>query len=352
MHFGFDVFPDRGPADIAAADYWKQCLDLTEYAEELGYYSVKMVEHYFYRYGGYSPNPLIFLSAVAQRTKKMRLITGCVLPAFSHPLKLAAELAEVDAISNGRLDVGFARAFVPGEFINFGVSMDESRDRFDEGVGAIIDAWTHERTSLKGKFANYEDVSVLPRVTQKPHPPVWVATVATPKSYVNAGKNGFNLMVVPYLAPYEELHENIERYKQAYREAGHGEVTRDQIMMVLHTFAAPTREEAYAITRPAMANYIDAFLEAASSWTHVTSKDYSHYEIIPKLLKAMTFEKIIEEKRAAIGTPDDVYKTIKEVTDYFSCGHLTLQHFFGGISANDTRKTMELFAREVAPRFA
>ena len=81
--------------------------------------------------------PLLFLTAVAQRTKNVRLITGAVLPAFNSPLKLAGEIGMLDGISGGRLEVGFARAFLPHEFAQFGVSLDESRRRFTEGLAQI-----------------------------------------------------------------------------------------------------------------------------------------------------------------------------------------------------------------------
>jgi alkanesulfonate monooxygenase SsuD/methylene tetrahydromethanopterin reductase-like flavin-dependent oxidoreductase (luciferase family) len=70
---------------------------------------VRTVEHYFNPYGGYSPNPIVFLTAAAMRSKKTRLITGAMLPVFKHPLKLAGEIGMLDAISCGRLEVGFAR---------------------------------------------------------------------------------------------------------------------------------------------------------------------------------------------------------------------------------------------------
>ena len=84
MQFGIQFFPSVGP-DLKPADqYWGEAIDLTVLAEELGFTSVRTVEHYFHPYGGYSPNPLVFLSAVAARTKTIRLITGAVLPVFIH----------------------------------------------------------------------------------------------------------------------------------------------------------------------------------------------------------------------------------------------------------------------------
>src|SRR5213075_1647705 len=116
-----------------AEAYFREALDLAEEADRLGYSHVRIVEHYFHHYGGYSPNPIVFLAAAAQRTRTARLITGAVLPVFNHPLKLAGEIGMLDAISGGRLEVGFARAFLPHEFRRFGRDMDESRARFDEG---------------------------------------------------------------------------------------------------------------------------------------------------------------------------------------------------------------------------
>src|SRR3989442_15963470 len=136
----------------------------------------RSVEHYFYDYGGHSPNPVVFLSAVPARTQRIRPITGAVIPAFNHPVKLAAELAVLDNISNGRLDVGFGRAFIPKEFEVCGVSMEESRARFEEGIDIVTRLWTEDRVSYDGKFHRFRDVHLNPRRVQKPHPPIWVAS--------------------------------------------------------------------------------------------------------------------------------------------------------------------------------
>ena len=104
--------------------YFAESLRLCSLVDDLGYGHIRTVEHYFEPYGGYTPNPHIFLVAAAQRTKKARLVTGAVLPVFNHPLKVAGEIGMVDAMSNGRLECGFARAFLPHEFTRFGVPVD------------------------------------------------------------------------------------------------------------------------------------------------------------------------------------------------------------------------------------
>ena len=159
LDFGIQFFPAIGPAERAANNYFRDCLELVSRAEDLGYTHVRIVEHYFHSYGGYSPDPLVFLAAASQRTTKLRLIAGAVLPVFNHPLKLAGQIGMVDAISDGRLEVGFARAFVPHEFQRFGVDLDESRARFDEGISIVAELLEHE------------DVSFLGQVSSVPHRP-------------------------------------------------------------------------------------------------------------------------------------------------------------------------------------
>src|SRR3954465_6307912 len=152
MKFGINFFPSFRPEDSTTADYYEQCLRLAARADELGYHSIKTVEHSFYDYGGHSPNPCVFLSAVAARTKRVRLITGAVIPAFHHPAHLGGDLAMLDNMSRGRLGAGFGRAFLPKEFEVYGVPMSESRERFEEAIGMIRRLWTEERVSAKGKY--------------------------------------------------------------------------------------------------------------------------------------------------------------------------------------------------------
>src|SRR4029453_5349048 len=155
VQFGLNFFPCVVPDEKPAARYFREAMHLCSLTDELGYTHIRQVEHYFKPYGGYSPNPLIFLTAAAMRTKNTRLITGAVLPAFNRPLKLAGEIGMLDGISAGRLEVGFARAFLPHEFAQFGVSLDESRRRFAEGLAQITLLLKEENVSAKGEFNSF-----------------------------------------------------------------------------------------------------------------------------------------------------------------------------------------------------
>ena len=175
MEFGVQFFPDVRPEQRSGAEYFRDALCLVEESEKLGFSHIRIVEHYFHYYGGYSPNSMLFLAAAAQRTRRARLVTGAALPIFNHPLKLADEIGMLDAISDARLDVGFARAFLPHELRRFGRSPDELVARFRECVEQVELLLTRESVTHRGRFHTIENTTSLPRPTQKPPPKFYIA---------------------------------------------------------------------------------------------------------------------------------------------------------------------------------
>jgi natural product biosynthesis luciferase-like monooxygenase protein len=352
MKFGIDYFPDAEPDRVSGRQYFDDVLDLAEVADALGYDSVKIVEHYFTSYGGYSPDPCLFLAACSQRARRMRLVTGAVLPVFNHPLKLAGQLTMLDAISGGRLDVGIARAFMPYEFDAFGISMDESRARFEEGIEALRRLWTEENVTFEGKFHRFQNVTSLPRPTQRPHPPIWVAAVVSPESFVWAGERGYNMMVVPYLGEHHELAEKLQLYRQAYRDHGH-EARRGpgEVMMVLHLYVAPTSREAREECRPYMEQYLKNFRIHAKAWTGRQSGQYKPYSALEQMLNDITYDRVLGETRAIIGDPEDVAEQLTYIRDTFGEVYPSFQINFGMMDKARARRSIELFAQHVMPRF-
>src|ERR1700738_2288053 len=219
MQFGVQFFPAVNPAEKGASDYFAESLAIAEEAEQLGFTHARTVEHYFERYGGYSPNPIVFLAAVSQRTKTMPLVTGAVLPAFNHPLKLAGEIAMLDALSRGRLDVGFARAFLPHEFRRFGRSPDESVARFREGIEQVDLLLSRENVTHLGRFHAIENTTSLPRPTQRPRPKFYVAALNTPDSFAFAGRMGYSVMAIPLGGVVTR--PLLAAYREAWKTAGH-----------------------------------------------------------------------------------------------------------------------------------
>lgn len=352
MKFGLDLFPDAWPQQKSAEQYFKEALDLCEQADRLGFHGVKIVEHYFHPYGGYSPNPIVFLVAAGQRAPRMRLMTGAVLPAFNHPLKLAGELGMLDAISGGRLELGFARAFLPYEFSAFNISMNESRARFNEGVEAVIRLLSEERVTFKGPFHSFENIESLPHPVQKPHPPIYIATIMTPESFIYTGEKGFNLMIVPYLGDFDHIAGNIELYRKSYRENGHGEVKGSQIVAVQHMYVSEDGDTARREAEPHINQYMETFIDASGVWNTTDSKDYKGYNDIQQVLKAMTFDRVINENRALIGNPSEIIEKIHYLKQKFGTEYLSLQCNFGMMPYDKALRSMQLFAEKVMPAFA
>ena len=336
MEFGIQFFPAVGPDQKPADQYWREALELTQLAEQLGFTNVRTVEHYFLSYGGYSPDPLIFLSAAAAVTRSIRLITGAVLPVFNNPLKLAGQIAMVDAISGGRLEVGFARAFLPHEFARFGISMDESRARFDEGLEQVRRLLEEDKVTARGRFHSFENATSLPRPTQKPRPPFWIAALSTKESFENAGAHMASLL---------------QASRDAWTAAGHG--GRGKVMLAFHMYCADASAEAAAVAREPLNQYLKSIVDAASGWmSGVSSRDYPNYQKMIESLARETFESQVEKSLAWIGTPEEIRSAIESYhrgVGGFECA--SLQVNFGMIGRAEAEASMLLFAREVMPYF-
>jgi alkanesulfonate monooxygenase SsuD/methylene tetrahydromethanopterin reductase-like flavin-dependent oxidoreductase (luciferase family) len=348
MQFGIQFFPDVSPQEKPARDYFRECLDIAEEADRLGYSHVRTVEHHFHPYGGYSPNPIVFLSAMSQRTKRARIVTGAVLPVFNNPLKLAGEIGMLDAISGGRLDVGFARAFVPQEFRRFGVSPNESVARFREGLEQVELLLTQEHVTHRGQFHTIDDTTSLPRPTQQPRPPFYVAAVTTAESFAFAGRSGHNVMSVPLGGA--KMAEMLSTYRSARRDAGHpGD---GEVMLALHMFCHEDGRKARELASKPFRGYLDAVYDCASDWiTGPSSDDYPGYDKMVAAIKATTMEKQIENGSAWIGSPDEIIAAIHRLTSTVRFEHASLQVNFNTLPFEDALRSVQLFAREVMPHF-
>jgi alkanesulfonate monooxygenase SsuD/methylene tetrahydromethanopterin reductase-like flavin-dependent oxidoreductase (luciferase family) len=351
VKFGINFFPSFRPSDGTTAAYFAQCLRIAERADALGYHSIKTVEHSFFDYGGHSPNPCVFLSAVAARTKRIRLVTGAVIPAFHHPAHLGGDLAMLDNMSNGRLEAGFGRAFLPKEFEVYGVPMAESRERFEEGIAMIRRLWTEERVTMRGKYWNLEDVRLMPRVVQRPHPPIWVAAISAEESFAYAARNGFNVMIVPYAGKPGQLQEFVKMYRRIWSESGHAPGA-EQVQVSQFCYAAEDRGEALAGFERIAKRYLEVFADAVVSWQGRTSDQYPGYDRMVASILATTPAKILEGGGAFVGTPEDVAGQIERCVAAFGPIEPSMQINFGGSTDAEAFRTLELFAARVMPRFA
>jgi len=348
MQVGIQFFPDVGPEEKTARDYWHEALHLVGLVDRYGYSHVRTIEHYFNAYGGYSPNPMIFLAAAARITHKARLVTGAVLPAFNNPLKLAAEIGMLDALCDGRLDAGFARAFLPHEFARFGVALDESRARFDEGMEQVRLLLEQEGVSVTGRFHSFREVTSLPRPTQRPRPPFYVAALASKESFERTGAAGHGIMAIPMAGG--AMAELIGTYREAWKRAGHG--GQGTVMLAFHMLCHEDQAEADRIAHDPLERYLRSLVAAASDWvTGTNSADYKGYDQVIAALQRETFESQVEKCAAWVGTPERILDTVATYQRQVGGFEIaSLQVNFNTVPLAEAEASMRLFGERVLPR--
>jgi len=273
-----------------------------------------------------------------------------VLPAFNHPLKLAGEIAMLDAISGGRAEIGFARAFLPHEFERFGVSLDDSRGRFDEGIAVIARLLAEEQVAFDGEFHRFPATTSLPRCTQRPHPPFWIAALATEASFVNAGKLGYSLMAIPLAGG--QMASLLGAYRDAWRSAGHPGDGR--VMLAFHMLCHEDEHTAFELARDRVNRYLASLVDAASGWVSGSSSaDYPGYDKIIKGLQSDTFESQLEQGGVWVGTPATIADQIASYSDAVGGFEIaSMQVNFSDLPYEEADRSLQLFGREVLPKFS
>jgi alkanesulfonate monooxygenase SsuD/methylene tetrahydromethanopterin reductase-like flavin-dependent oxidoreductase (luciferase family) len=326
-------------------------LALARDADAGGLDYVKMTEHYLGDYGGYCPSPLTFLAAVAAQTSDIRLMTGCVLPAFHHPVQLAAHAAMVDVLSGGRLEVGFARAWLPYEFDAFGVPLSTSRARFQACIQAVIRLWTEQKVTEQTEFFSFQEATSQPAVVQSPHPPVWGAAIRSPESFVWLAEQGFGLLVSlpPLRSDLKWARDLVRLYRTTFAAKHRGTGLRPRVAVSVPLYVAPTDAEAYDTAVPYVREYLDVSAEAASSWNGVSSDNYRGYQNMSDGFAASTDETLRRDGSAVIGSPGSIIEQIKALHAELAPDVCLWNVDFGGQEGETMRRSLKLFIDEVLP---
>ena len=229
---------DHFDPEVGARSY-EEHLKCWEEMDKLGFDGVGLNEHHTTPHGLMN-SPNMMAAVGAQRTKKLKfLLLGNLVP-LHNPLRIAEELAMADCLSHGRILSGFARG-VPREYNVYGVSMGESRARFEEAVDIIMKAWTEPKFSYEGKFWSYKDIAIWPRPYQQPHPPVWVPFTGSKETIEWAAKHNFSAVIPDH---HRGLTQDIVGYF-AKQMGTHGRtLTPEHICYFADAYVAPDRATA------------------------------------------------------------------------------------------------------------
>jgi alkanesulfonate monooxygenase SsuD/methylene tetrahydromethanopterin reductase-like flavin-dependent oxidoreductase (luciferase family) len=315
-------------------------------AEPLGYHSVWIAEHHFNDYG-LCPTPPVLAAFVAARTTTLRLGMGVSLLPLHHPVDLAENLAVLDVVSGGRLDVGIGRGGTLQDYQTFQSDRADARARVEEGIALIRQSWTGAPFDFPGRFHSAERLHVRPRPVQHPHPPLFVACNSE-DSVRSAARLGLPTLS-SFFVPVDELQRRHRIYRTVSREAGRTEreiealETQSWGMRVVHV--APDREEALrAIEAPIMGyqHKMAVLRSDGTSGSVPNSFDRS-------LLKLRSFQEYLATGWTLVGTPDEVREGLEQYREATGYQRVLLLIALPGLPTELALRSMRLFAEKVAP---
>jgi alkanesulfonate monooxygenase SsuD/methylene tetrahydromethanopterin reductase-like flavin-dependent oxidoreductase (luciferase family) len=199
---------------------YAEAIEQIKLADRYGFNCVWMVEHHFREGRSHCPAPEVWIGALSQATKNLRLGFGVtLLPfAFTHPARVAEKVATADVLSGGRVEWGTGRS-TPMEQTAFGVDRAKSREQWREAIEMIVAMWERERFSWQSEtFGTFPERVVTPKPFQDPHPPCWVAASSDDTATV-AGEHGLGLLSLSILKPVDSLAKQIAQYREASARA-------------------------------------------------------------------------------------------------------------------------------------
>jgi probable F420-dependent oxidoreductase len=331
------LFPFRNPPAWRKpfADFYADQLEQTRVAEQLGYDEIWLTEHHFAE-DGYSPAILPIASAIAAITKRIRIGTYLVLLPLHNAVRVAEDAATIDIISNGRFDLGVGQGYAPGEFAAYGVNRKTRAGRLEEGIEVIRGAWTKDDFSYEGKHYKVKNILLMPRPVQSPHPPLWIGAGA-PKAIERAGRMGCNFMG---LANPDAQ----KTYDDALRKAGRN--PKDFSAAQLHfTYVGRTTDEAWAQSQ----DHLHYMITWYTRWL-AEANDFLGAGQPPQVPEASKLRDSQSMFPLLVGSPDEVASKLNHSFGKVRTTHLVLGMHLPGIAPERSRRSMEMFAREVAPQ--
>ncbi|MGE3391937.1 MAG: LLM class flavin-dependent oxidoreductase [Gammaproteobacteria bacterium] len=342
LRFGV-LWPFRNPefARVPWETLYDTHLDLIADSEAMGYDDAWLTEHHFVD-DGYSPSLLPIAAAVAARTTRIRIGTFLVLLPLHNPVRIAEDTATVDLISNGRFELGVGLGYRREEFSNQGISHTERGARLQEGIAVIQRLLSGESVTFDGKFSKLKDIRISPPALQRPHPPLWLGAIA-PKAIERAAKMGFHFQGVGSTMLDKQ-------YDAALRAAGRDPASFN-IAQLQAVYVAPSREQAWELAAKPLHYMASCYAKWFAEANDKPGDDKAGEGIpsVDEMIRAQKFSFFGED--AIVGTPKDACEMI---ADYVSKGrvtHLVTAQALPGLHPSHIRASMELFAKQVAPRF-
>ena len=352
--------------------------EITEYCDKTKWDSIWYTEHHFNHEGMESlTNPLMMGVDAAARTKDIRIGQACNVITFHNPIRMAEDIALLDQLSKGRVEVGIGRGIYGREAINLNKAADMKDQAknfrlFEETLEILKKAWKEDFFNHKGEFYTYpapnyvwqhdmsppnkdlvnlesnimENISVLPKPYQKPYPAIH-QTVDGIRSIEWAAKQGLNIIM--WIPTVKALKIKFEAFKNAKSETEKRNVPMGEgISLVRDMFIADTMEEAKEKAGEQMVNYMRWVCHWRGLGNHMDPGE--ELPVTKGKLDLLNYD-FLHKRNMLFGTPEYVIDKIKELKSELNLQNLQVWSNFPGVKHDDCMKSIKLFTEKVMPHF-
>ncbi len=332
MALEFGVFDHVDRNDLPLDEFYEGRLKLIEAYDRAGIYGYHCAEHHSTPLG-MSPSPSVFLSAIAQRTKRLRFGPMVYTLALYHPLRLAEEICMLDQMSGGRLMIGVGKGISPIELGYYGVDYANADRMFAESMSVLRQALTQRVVDFEGEFFRFKNVPVELSPLQQPHPPFWYGVIS-PDSAERAARAYMNIVAN---SPTKAVRSFTDRYRATYVPAPN--MPAPKLGMNRFLMVGETEQEALAIARRAYRRWWESFM---ALW-HKHNRPPVGVSYPPEI------DGQIEDSRAVVGTPVKVIDTLRQQLAESGANYLVVRFAYGDMTLAESLHSLELFRRHVMP---
>ena len=329
----YGIFDHMDDAAVPLYDQYEDRLRFLETCDSLNFYCYHLAEHHGTPLG-YAPSPSVFLASAIQRTKRLRVGPLLYVLPLYHPVRAYEEICMLDQLSGGRLEVGMGRGSMPYEISMYGIDPATAQSRYQENFEIIRQAFSSDEVAYAGQGGTAARFPVRIRPFQRPHPPLWYATLK-PDSAAWAARNSANVMT---LGSIETARAVSSSFRTEWKLLGHALDCLPHIGITRHVVVADTDSEAIALGRRAYKRWREAmeFLWKESGLTFTVAAVYPE-----------TFDELLTLGNGIAGSPKTVRDTLNQQVGYADLNYVACQIFFGDMSLEEASYSARLFAEYV-----
>ena len=331
--------------DVTDQQAFQQGFQIVDEAERLGVESVWLAEYHFIPFSVLSA-PVTVATAIASRTQRIRVGLGVLLLPLGNPIRIAEEIATLDHLSQGRLDLGIGRGTFPEHHDAFLSPYPESRGRFEEYLEIMLKAWSTEQFSFEGEHYRCYDLAVRPKPFQQPHPPIRIG-ITSAETFPIIGRMGYPVFVNPSrVFALSDLAEHVEAYQEAWRAAGHP--GNGNVGIRLPVYLAETEAQAYEEPKESTTLSMQGIGQrvAASASREGTT---GNWQAESDHILNMTYDDWLRDK-VVFGTPESVLDRLLGLTEELQLSHIVFENNLGRRIPHELQmRSLRLLVERVIP---